>query len=46
MHDKTRVRTICPMVDIAIVHTICTILDALVIEFGATIKKMTEDEQK
>ena len=44
IHDKSKVRHIAPMVDIAIVQTICTILDALLIQNLPKLKLMKEDD--
>jgi len=46
IHDKTKVRHIAPMVDIALVQSICSVLDSLLIEYGDKIKALKEDDQK
>lgn len=46
IHDKTKVRHIAPMVDIALVQSICSVLDSLLIEYGDKIKTLKEDDQK
>lgn len=44
VHDKSKVRHITPMVDIAIIQTITTILDHLLIEYKEKLDKITNEE--